>query len=118
MSFKGNFPDSIHSKMAKFLIADFNRVIPEFKGDSTNLSVFIKRCDTFNNSLDPEGKTLFLSNLIYKLGGKAFLIYESKPHADWAALKADLIERLKVTRSASALQRELGNLIIHSISFV
>lgn len=96
--------------MSAFSIADFNRVIPEYKGDATQLSVFLKRCDTFHDSLNDAGKVLFLSHMIFKLAGKAFLIYENKIYNDWPELKADLLEGLKVSKSTSALQNELVNL--------
>lgn len=102
------FPKEI--QMAQFSIADFNRVIPEYKGDSTQLSVFLKRCDTFHNSLNDAGKVSFISHLIFKLSGKAFLIFENKTYADWPTLKSDLLLGLKISKSASALQSESVNL--------
>lgn len=53
--------------MATFSLADFNRVIPEFKEDTAQLPIFLKRCDTFHNS-------------IKDAGGKAFLIFESRKY--------------------------------------
>lgn len=96
--------------MAGFTIADFNRVIPEFKGDSSHLPVFLRRCDTFHDSLNDAGKASFLSHIIFKLSGKAFLIFEDKQYNDWPTLKSDLLEGIKVSKSASAVQNELVNL--------
>lgn len=97
------------NSMADFVLADFNRLIPEFKGDTESLNVFIRRCDTFHNNLTEAGQEKFVSNLIFKLGGKAFLIYESKTYNLWADLKADLLKGIKVSKSSSALQNELMN---------
>ncbi len=99
-----------YKRMADFSIADFNRVIPEFKGETAQLHVFLKRCDTFHNTLTQDGKQAFLSHIIFKLAGKAFLIYESKQYNDWPTLKADLLEGIRVSKSASAIQNELINL--------
>lgn len=93
--------------MTEFSIADFNRMIPEFKGDVESLPIFLKRCDTFCAALNDNGKARFLSHLIFKLGGKAFTIFESKVFVDWATLKAALQEGIKVSKSTSALQSEL-----------
>lgn len=97
-------------QMAGFTIADFNRVIPEFKGDVNLLPVFLRRCDTFHDSLNDAGKISFLSHIIFKLSGKAFRIFEDKKYNDWPTLKLDLMEGIKVSKSASALQNELVNL--------
>lgn len=94
-----------------FSTADFNRMIPEFKGDSRSLPVFLKRCDTFHATFTEEGQQKFLNHIIFKLGGKAFIIFESKRYATWAALKKDLLEGIKVNKSASALQNELMTLV-------
>lgn len=94
-------------KMAAFVLADFNRVIPEYKGDQQSLEIFIRRCDAFHSSLNDAGKTAFLNNIIYKLSGTAFLIFEKKAYNDWATLKADIIDGISVKRSASAIQNEL-----------
>ncbi len=67
----------------------------------------MKRCDTFHDDLNDAGKQQFVSKLIYKLGGKAFIIYESKRYVDWVSLKKDLLEGIKVSKSLSALQNEL-----------
>lgn len=77
--------------MAQFSIADFNRVIPEFKGDTIQLPIFIKRCDAYRSTLDEPGKVSFLSHLIFKLSGKAFSIFDDKKYDDWPNLKADLL---------------------------
>lgn len=42
-------------ELVNFSVADFNRMIPEFKGDSKTLLVFLKRCDTFHDTLNDEG---------------------------------------------------------------
>lgn len=96
--------------MAVFSLADFNRVIPEFKGDIAQLPIFIKRCDTFHGSLNDAGQKSFITHLIFKLSGKAFLIFESRKYETWALLKTALQEGLKISKSASALQNELINL--------
>lgn len=104
----GNFISD--TNMADFSTADFNRMIPEFKGDANSLYVFIKRCDTFHAGLCAAGQVAFLSHLIFKLSGKAFMIYESKTYNEWVVLRKDLLEGIKVSKSASALQNELMNL--------
>lgn len=93
--------------MADFSIADFNRMIPDFKGDANSLPVFLKRCETFHNTLNDASKAKFLSHLIFKLSGKAFTIFESRKYDDWPTLKKDLSEGIKITKSTSALQSEL-----------
>lgn len=70
----------------------------------------MKRCETFHAELKANGQQQFLSHLIFKLGKKSFLIYESKTYVTWNALKKDLLEGIKVHKSASALQNELLNL--------
>lgn len=99
--------DQILNNMSAFTIADFHRVIPEFKGDPTQLSIFLRRCDAFHDSLNDAGKLTFISHLIFKLAGKAFLIFESKDYRDWPSLKTDLLEGIKVGKSVSAIQNEI-----------
>lgn len=115
---KIQLPTSILSKntiqilrMTAFSSADFNRMIPEFKGDCHSLPVFLKRCDTFHSTLDADGQISFLNHIIFKLGGKAFIIFESKKYTTWPALKKDLLEGIKVNKSTSALQNELMALV-------
>lgn len=96
--------------MADFSFQDFHRMIPEFKGEPEMLHIFLKRCETFCASLKDAAKPTFILNLIYKLGGKAFTIYESKIYNDWATLKKDLLEGIKISKSPSALQNELMNM--------
>lgn len=92
---------------SKFEIATFNRIIPEYKGDLESLNIFLRRCETYNSSLTPKGKKLFLDNLIYKLTGRAFIIYEAKPLTDWKSLKADLSNGIGDKKSIATLQNEL-----------
>lgn len=93
--------------MAKFEIATFNRIIPEYKGDTESLNIFLRRCDTYHSSLTPKGKKMFLDNLIYKLVGRAFIIYDAKPPTDWKTLKADLSNGIGDKKSIATLQNEL-----------
>lgn len=92
---------------AIFSLADFNRTIPEYKGEVVTLRVFIKRCDVFHEMLNDDGKDSFVSALIFKLGGKAFSIYENKAYEEWSALRKDLIDGIQTNKSPPALQNEL-----------
>lgn len=67
-----DIPQGLIQEMAAFVMADFNMAIPEYKGDSTSLSVFLKRCNTYHDSLSDATKPAFLKNLVYKLGVKHF----------------------------------------------
>lgn len=89
-------------------------MIPEFKGDLESLHVFLKRSDTFHSTLNDEGKLQFIQHLVFKLGGKAFLIFEAKVYDTWLNLKKDLLENLKVLKSTAALQNELIHLTLRS----
>lgn len=93
--------------MANFTVSDFSRMIPEFKGDSQSLLIFLKRCDTFHNSLSADGKKSFLSYLVFKLRDNAMTIYESKAYVTWDALRKDLLDGIKVSKSHDALLTEL-----------
>lgn len=93
--------------MANFTVSDFSRMIPEFKGDPQSLLIFLKRCDTFHASLKPDAQTAFLQYLVFKLRDNAMTIYESKTYETWAALRKDLLEGIKVSKSNDALLTEL-----------
>lgn len=93
--------------MANFTVSDFNRMIPEFKGDSKSLLIFLKRCDTFHDSLKEEARRAFLDYLVFKLRDNAMTIYESKAYNDWGTFRKDLLDGIKVSKSNDALLTEL-----------
>ncbi len=53
---------NLHRIMSDFSTGDFNRMIPEYKGDVMTLPVFLKRCETFHSTLNNAGKAQFLSS--------------------------------------------------------
>lgn len=77
------------NNMSKFDISTFNRIIPEHNGDPDSLNIFTRRCETYHNSLTSKGRQLFLDHLIFKLSGRAFLIYETKIQTDWTTWQFD-----------------------------
>lgn len=96
--------------MAQFTFQDFRIAIPEYSNDPSFLPVFLKRCDTYYASLDAPGKVTFISNLIYRLSGKAFLIFQGKKYNTWEEFKTDLIEQIKISKSIAALQNEMTHI--------
>lgn len=56
------------------------------------------------------GRRAFVLNLIYKLNGRAFIIYQSKPQFDWKTLKKDLSDGIADKKSIPTLQNELLSL--------
>lgn len=93
--------------MSNFTVSDFSKMIPEFRGDSQSLLIFLKRCDTFHDSLKPECHKAFLDYLVFKLRDNAMTIYESKAYQPWAVLRKDLLDGIKVQKSSDALLTEL-----------
>lgn len=96
--------------MSKFEIATFNRIIPEYKGDTDSLNIFLRRCDTYHKTLTNKGKQNFIDHLIFKLSGRAFVIYESKPVTDWKTLRQDFSNGIADKKSVASLQNELLSL--------
>lgn len=92
---------------SKFEVATFNRIIPEYNGDTEKLKVFLSRCDKYNKTLTIKGQNLFLHHLIFKLTDRAFIIYESKPLTNWLTLKRDLLTAIADKKSIATIQNEL-----------
>lgn len=99
-----------NTNMAQFDIPTFNRIIPEYRGDIDSLQMFLRRCDTYHDSLDHTGQSQFVKHLIFKMSGRAFILYESQDFTSWRMLKKHLSNAISDKKSIATLQNELLSL--------
>lgn len=93
--------------LADFNVTTFHKIIPEYSGDTDTLHIFLSRCDNYHDTLTPAGKMTFVANLIYKLNGRAFIIYQAKTPTDWKTLRKELADGIADKKSIPTLQNEL-----------
>lgn len=94
--------------MAQFDYADFNKRIPEFSGEKGLGQVFAKRCEIYHDSLDIAGKALFFQNLVFKLQGEPFSLYNRS--ANWNEFKKALITESRNITSYQSLSEKMRHL--------
>lgn len=96
--------------MSNFNLTTFHKIIPEYKGDTESLNIFLSRCDNYYRTLNLEGRQAFLANLIYKLSGRAFAIYQANPIGDWRSLCCNLSAGMADKKSIPTFQNTLLSL--------
>lgn len=99
-----------NEEMSDFNDKKFNSCIPEFKGNPDEVNIFIRRCDGLQSKLNAAGKEEFYESLIYKLGGPAFKLFESRSITNWGEFKNALRNKFEEAKPIPLLQKQLENL--------
>lgn len=83
-------------------ITEAREWIPTFSGDKGDLNRFIACCDDlFANAKDARDKSLFFNVLKTRISGPAYDIIDYGGATNWEQLRAGLLKRYKISRSAA-----------------
>lgn len=93
--------------MSDFNLNEFNCNIPEFRGKSEEVDVFIRRCDELQSDLNENGRRTFFRKLVYKLSGDAFELFENRQFGNWTEFRNVLQAKYKGKTSLINLYSEL-----------
>lgn len=93
--------------MSNFDVANFNKYMPTFKGEKSEMQKFFDSGDLLSAPLNALGKTDFQNHLVLKLEGEIYEWCKNREPDSWESLKALIKEKCGTMRPLTTLQREL-----------